>query len=107
MKGGEGGGCFANNGEGHPQVIDDIYSGSSYLKAARDGKIGLHDPILMFTLDGAQLYQNKKTDCYFFMWVLLNLPPEIRYKKQYVIPAGFIPGPNKPENVASFALVSK
>lgn len=89
-----------------PMVFDDVYHGASYLEAARAGKIGPWDPILMFTLDGAQLYQNKQSDCWFFFWVLLNLPPELRYKKQFVLPAGFVPGPNKPENIPSFALPS-
>jgi hypothetical protein len=32
----------------------------------------------------------------------MDLPPEIRYKKDHVLPGGFIPGPNKPKNLDSF-----
>ncbi|TFK58978.1 hypothetical protein BDN72DRAFT_781368 [Pluteus cervinus] len=90
----------------HPEVLKDIYQSEAYLSAFKENKIGEHDPVLMFTLDGAQLYQNKEADCWFFFWVILSLPPELRYKKQFMIPAGFAPGPNKPDNVASFALPS-
>jgi len=34
--------------------------------------------------------------------VIHNLPPDVRYKKRYVIPGGFVPGPNKPKNIDSF-----
>ena len=34
----------------------------------------------------------------------MDLPPELRYKKQYVLPGGFIPGPKKPKDVDDEAL---
>ncbi len=34
--------------------------------------------------------------------VILNLSPDLRYKKKYVIPGGIIPGPNNPEDLDSF-----
>ena len=37
-----------------------------------------------------------------YIWVIFNLPPNKRYKKHFVFPSGFIPGPNKPKNVNSF-----
>ncbi|CDO75597.1 hypothetical protein BN946_scf184858.g37 [Trametes cinnabarina] len=67
--------------------IDDIYRGSDYLREVELGRITDDDTVLMFSLDGAQLYSNKSSDCWFFIWVLLDLPPEMRYKKQYVLPA--------------------
>ena len=56
----------------------------------------------MMSLDGAQLYQSKQSDCWIYIWVLLDLSPDLRYKKRHVFPGGFIPGPNKPKNVESF-----
>jgi hypothetical protein len=32
----------------------------------------------------------------------MDLPPDQRYKKKYVLPGGFIPGPNKPKDIDSF-----
>jgi len=39
---------------------------------------------------------------YTYVWIILNLPPDQRYKKLHVLPGSFIPGPNKPKNVDSF-----
>jgi hypothetical protein len=83
-------------------LFDDVYSGSDYLDAVRDGKIADDDMVLMLSIDGAQLYQSKQSDCWIYIWVVLDLAPDRRYKKRYVLPGGFIPGPDKPKNVDSF-----
>jgi hypothetical protein len=41
----------------------DFFHGSEYLHAVDDGCIKLGDMILMFSMDGAQLYRNKNFDC--------------------------------------------
>ena len=58
--------------------------------------------VLMLSIDGAQLYQSKQSDCWIYIWVVFDLPPNKQYKKKYVLPGGFILGPNKPKNVDSF-----
>ena len=83
-------------------VWQDIYHGHEYLHAVQTGKIQKGDTVLMMSLNGAQLYQSKQSDCWIFIWVVLDLAPDRRYKKRHIIPAGFIPGPNKPKNVDSF-----
>lgn len=80
----------------------DIFSGSDYLSAVQTGHIKPHDPILMISMDGAQLYCSKSSDCWIYIWVILDHAPEVRYKKQYVLPGGFIPGPNNPKVIDSF-----
>jgi hypothetical protein len=40
-----------------------------------------------------------------YVWVILNLSPDKRYRKLHVCPGGFIPGPNKPKNLDSFLAV--
>jgi len=80
----------------------DIYSGSDYLDAVQSGKIKDDDMVLMMSIDGAQLFENKQSDCWIYIWVVMDLSPDKRYKKRYVLPGGFIPGPNKPKNVDSF-----
>ncbi|KIL54909.1 hypothetical protein M378DRAFT_91721, partial [Amanita muscaria Koide BX008] len=86
-------------------TYEDVCHGSDYLQAVT-ADICEDDTIVMFSLDGAQLYCDKESDCWFFIWILLNLSPSIRYKKKYVLPGGFIPGPNKPGNLESFLLPS-
>ena len=56
----------------------------------------------MFSADRAQLYRNKKSDCWMYIWVVFDLAPGDRYKKQYVLPGGFVPGPNAPKDFDSF-----
>jgi hypothetical protein len=54
------------------------------------------------SLDGAQLYQNKKSDTWIAIWVINDYDPATRYKKKHILPALVIPGPNKPKNFDSF-----
>ncbi|KIK74860.1 hypothetical protein PAXRUDRAFT_19473 [Paxillus rubicundulus Ve08.2h10] len=83
-------------------VVDDIVMGWDYLSAVLDGDIKEHNIVLMVSLDGAQLYDSKESDCWIYIWVILNISPAKRYHKLHVLPGGFIPGPNKPKNVDSF-----
>ncbi len=89
---------------GHQSIthFDDIYYANDYLALVNNNTIKADDIVLMFSLDGAQLYQNKGSDCWFFVWVLFDLPPTHRYKKQFVLPGGVISGPKKPKNIESF-----
>lgn len=38
--------------------------------------------------------------------ILLDLPPELRYKKRFVIPVAVIPGPQKPKHIESFLFIA-
>jgi hypothetical protein len=87
-------------------VYEDIYDGYQYLEAVRSGLIKEDDTLVLFTLDGAQLYRDKDSDCYFFAWIVLNLSPDLRCKKAYILPGGFVPGPNRPKNVESYLIPS-
>ncbi|PCH37486.1 hypothetical protein WOLCODRAFT_31277, partial [Wolfiporia cocos MD-104 SS10] len=84
-----------------PEYTDFVH-GEDYLNSCNRGDIRDDDIMLMFSMDGAQLYVCKQSDCWVYMWVLLDYAPEVRYKKTHVIPGGIIPGPNKPKNVDSF-----
>ena len=87
---------------GHLTQYDDIYCGSDYLSEVQSGKIRPNDITLMLSLDGAQLYKNKASDTWIFIWIILDHSPDLRYKKKYVLPGGFVPGPNAPKNLDSF-----
>ncbi|KAF5344461.1 hypothetical protein D9758_014125, partial [Tetrapyrgos nigripes] len=52
--------------------------------------------------DDISLYRNKTSDCWIYVWLVLNLPVDKRYKKKYVLYGAVIPGPNKPKNPDSF-----
>lgn len=89
-----------------PEYYEDFFHGSEYLKAVRDGVINDSNLLLMFSIDGAQLYASKQSDCWIAIWVILDLAPDHRYQKVRVYPACFIGGPNKPKLWESFAHVS-
>lgn len=65
---------------GPPEVYDDYTMGSDYLDAVRKGQIKENDIALMFSIDGAQLYEKKQSDCWIYIWVILNYSPDLRYK---------------------------
>lgn len=89
------------NGWDLPLIKDYTY-GSQYLEAARDHLINDDDIFVMLSMDGAQLYAHKQSDCWIYIWVILEMDPESRYKKEHVLVGGIIPGPNKPGDVDSF-----
>ncbi|EIW75401.1 hypothetical protein CONPUDRAFT_65682, partial [Coniophora puteana RWD-64-598 SS2] len=88
---------------GHvPDAYDDILTGSAYLNALREGRIKPTDTLVMLSIDGAQLSDKKGSMVHIYTWIIIDLSPEHRYKKRYVLPGGVIPGPNKPKYLPSF-----
>lgn len=88
----ENGGCIP--------VYEDFIHGADYINSVPN--ISDHDTVLLLSIDGAQLYASKQSDCWIYIWVVMDLSPDLRYKKSHVLPGGFIPGPNKPKNIDSF-----
>ena len=88
----------------HPDLLDDILCGDAYLKLACEGKVNKHDTVLMLSIDGAQLYESKKSDVWIYIWILVDLAPDKRYKIQNILPGGVIPGPETPGDLDSFLL---
>ncbi|KAJ7272682.1 hypothetical protein B0H12DRAFT_1200136 [Mycena haematopus] len=86
----------------HIDKYDDIYHGQAYLDAVEQGLISDDDSLLLLSIDGAQLYAMKQSDCWIYIWVFLDLDSNQRYKKKFVIPGGVFPGPNKIKVVESF-----
>ena len=83
-----------------PETLTDYTEGQDYLDNVAP-YLKSHDTVLMFSADGAQLYRNKKLDCWMYIWVIYDLAPGDRYKKQHVLPGGFVPGPHAPKNFDS------
>ncbi|THH16725.1 hypothetical protein EUX98_g9255 [Antrodiella citrinella] len=87
---------------GELDAIEDIYHGSNFWDAYQRGEVGKDDVTLIFSMDGAQLYKNKASNCWIYIWILADLSPDKRYKKKYILPGAIVPGPNKPKNADSF-----
>ncbi|KIK74751.1 hypothetical protein PAXRUDRAFT_174743 [Paxillus rubicundulus Ve08.2h10] len=90
---------------GEIPVIDNIAMGLGYLGPVLDGDIKENDIVLMVSLNGMQLYEHKDSDCWMYVWIIVNLAPNQHYQKIHVCPGGFIPGPNKPKNLDLFLYV--
>ena len=76
--------------------------GSDYLDAVEDGRIKEHNTVVMLSINGVQLYRNKKLDCWIYIWILLDLAPDLHYKIHNILPGGIIPGPKNPKDLNSF-----
>ena len=87
-------------------VYDDTTCGSDLLNAWQSGRFGKSDIALQLSIDGAQLRRDQASDAWVFIWIIHNLPPNMRYKKAFVIPAAIVPGPNKPGEIDSFLFPS-
>jgi hypothetical protein len=93
---------YAQMHSGKVKEYYDTTCGRDYLEAVEAGKIKKHDVLVQLSLDGAQLYHDKESDCWIFVYIIHNLAPDLRYEKRLVIPAGFIPGPEKMKDSDSF-----
>ncbi len=65
----------ANNGL--LSSYDDFFSGSNYLKNVKTGDIGGNDIVIMLSIDGAQLYAHKSSDCWIYIWVIMGPVPQM------------------------------
>jgi len=92
------------NRKGCLDRYSDVLHGTDLIEAFWDARIGEDNIVLMFSIDGTQLYAMKASTCWIYIWVLLNLAPKRQYKKKHVLIGGFIPGPNNPKNLDSFLL---
>ncbi|KAL0056963.1 hypothetical protein AAF712_016418 [Marasmius tenuissimus] len=87
-------------------AFSDFFDGSDHIEALKDGRIDENSICLLLSVDGAQLYRNKTSDCWMWIWVIFELDPNSRYKVKNIIPGGTIPGPNKPKHLDSFLFPS-
>ncbi|KAF7370240.1 hypothetical protein MSAN_00654800 [Mycena sanguinolenta] len=76
------------DGKIHISVYEDYLHGQDYLDAVIREDIGETDIVVIGSMDGAQLYRNKKSDL------------------RAVLPDSVIPGPNKPKHTDSFKFPS-
>ena len=90
------------NTNGFHKNYTNFFDGSQYLEAYGEELIKEDDIVLMLSLDGAQLFASKQSDCWICIWVVLNHSPDVHYKKPHVLPAFVISGPNPPRIIDSF-----
>lgn len=83
-------------------IMKDLLYGSEYNEAVRRGDITDNDIVLLLSVDGAQLYAMKQSSCWIYIWIVMELAPDMRYKKKNIIIGGIIPGPEQPKNLDSF-----
>ncbi|KAG1831923.1 hypothetical protein DFJ58DRAFT_736501 [Suillus subalutaceus] len=67
--------------DGIPEVYEDVLHGKQYLDVCQSGKIKDSDAVLMFSIDRAQLYESKQSNCWIYIWVIFDHAPDERYKK--------------------------
>ncbi|KAJ3559230.1 hypothetical protein NM688_g463 [Phlebia brevispora] len=58
-------------------VLKDYLFGQEYVEAVRCGEITNNDIVLLISMDGAQLYTHKLSDCWIYIWVILEHSPEV------------------------------
>ncbi|KAF8156747.1 hypothetical protein B0H34DRAFT_630637, partial [Crassisporium funariophilum] len=68
------------------EEYEDIFHGSAYLEAVHLGAIQDNGMVLMLSINGAQLYQSKQSDCWIYIWIILDLAPNLSYKKRHIFP---------------------
>ena len=85
---------------------DDISCGKDILSAWTSGTLRKSDVALQLSIDGAQLRADQPSEAWVFIWIIHNLPPNLRYKKRFVFPGAIVPGPNKPGDIDSFLFPS-
>ena len=57
-----------------PALLDNILCGEVYMKLARSGKIKKYDTVVMLSINGTQLYDNKQSDTWIYIWILVSGP---------------------------------
>ena len=83
-------------------IYNDVFCGSDYLESVESGNINNYDTVVTLSIDGAQLYCSKTSDCWIYIFVILDLAPDRRYKIRNIVPGGVIPGPNNPKHIDLF-----
>jgi hypothetical protein len=88
--------------DGADIIYDDILSGSEAQDIVARLSLTGCDTIISTALDGAQLYQNKKSDTWISIWIINDFSPNQRYQKRHVLPGTVIPGPNRLKIIDSY-----
>ncbi|KAI0317687.1 hypothetical protein OF83DRAFT_1058225, partial [Amylostereum chailletii] len=66
--------------------IKDLYYGTDFWDAYQRGDIKRDDVVLLYSMDGAQLYEHKASHAWIYIWIIADLAPDARYKKKHILP---------------------
>jgi len=84
-------------------IYKDIFDGTLYQQHLSNNFFSnFRDIALTGSIDGYQIFRQKRDDCWVIMFINCNLPPQIRVKKQNLLIGAIIPGPKTPKNMNSF-----
>ena len=92
----------AQRAGGSLDKYDDISCSKDILSAWASGAMRKFNMALQLLIDSAQLRADQPSEGWVFIWVFHNLPPDLHYKKRFVIPGAIVSGPNKPGDINSF-----
>jgi hypothetical protein len=86
-----------------PGSVMDFWNGDLVKKLKNDGFFKTRTEIaLTLSVDGVQLVKQGTHQVWPIMGIIMNLPADMRYNKQYLLLFGAIPGPNMPRDIFSF-----
>ena len=55
------------------RAYSDFFDGTEWINIAQSGRVdSKNDTVLMLSIDGAQLYRNKKSHCWMYLWIVLQ-----------------------------------
>ncbi|PPQ81548.1 hypothetical protein CVT24_000065 [Panaeolus cyanescens] len=103
---------YRSERESSPQDTEDVFDGTHYKSLLGKMVPSSNPPIPFFSdprdvalgisTDGFGPFEHRDKTCWPIILFNYNLPPDIRFQKQYCINVGTIPGPKKPWDVDSF-----
>ena len=85
-------------------IYDDIFSGDHVIDLCET--LTEDDMTVVFSIDGAQLYQDKKSNTWISIWIVMDYDPTTQYKKKHFIPALIVPVPHKPKHLDLYTFCS-
>ena len=90
---------------GNLETYDNTSCGKELIDAWTKGTFCRSNTALQLSIDGAQLCPDQPSEAWVFIWNFHNLPPQLCYKKWFIIPASIVPGLNKSEDIDSFLFI--
>src|SRR5882762_5314642 len=72
---------YLGNHNNQLSMYDDVACGQELLDVFSSGAFHKTDVALQISIDGAQLRADRASEAWVFIWVIHNLPPNLRYKK--------------------------
>ncbi|KIK52262.1 hypothetical protein GYMLUDRAFT_77908 [Collybiopsis luxurians FD-317 M1] len=88
--------------EGTEMEYDDIWCRKNVLDFVERVEMTHNNVVVSLSLDGAQLYQNKQSNCWISIWIPQDYSSNCCFKKKNILLNVTIPGPNKPKHTDSF-----